>query len=283
MCPSTALWQEKQREINSWLLNDIGVDAVYIDQIAAAPPVLCMDRSHAHRPGGGAWWNYAYYNLLDHLRLMTPPQCGYTTEANGETYMRKIDSYLTWHWTQDGQVPAYSAVYAGYTPMFGRSYGALQRNDPTGFRILAGQSLLFGEQIGWVSPHAYLTSPYRSLYKKIVRTRNAYNDFFYAGFMQRPPVISGDIPSLTTVNIMGGTEVINTPVVIGALWKRIRDDKRILLLVNMDDDAHTVDVATQACGTAKLTGDLTGDITFADGKATLNLPAVSVVVIELAD
>ena len=45
MCPSTAIWQEKQMEINDWILNTLDADAVYVDQIAAAPPVTCMDRT----------------------------------------------------------------------------------------------------------------------------------------------------------------------------------------------------------------------------------------------
>jgi uncharacterized protein YeeX (DUF496 family) len=64
------------------------------------------------------------------------------------------------------------------------------------------------------------------------------------------------------------------------VWKRIRDNKRILLLVNMDDDAHEVTVSVEDCGDAKLTGDMEGVVSFVGG-AQMKLPAVSVVVAEL--
>lgn len=56
MCPSTAVWQEKQKEIVGKLFNELDMDAVYIDQIGAAKANPCADKNHPHPAGGGTWW-----------------------------------------------------------------------------------------------------------------------------------------------------------------------------------------------------------------------------------
>ncbi|MBU6401119.1 MAG: hypothetical protein KGS61_12430, partial [Verrucomicrobia bacterium] len=60
MCPATPLWQDTVRGIVLRLLHDVGTSGVYIDQVAAAPPKLCMDPRHGHPLGGGSWWNQGY-------------------------------------------------------------------------------------------------------------------------------------------------------------------------------------------------------------------------------
>ena len=65
MCPATTLWQDQVRSIVSRLFGEHRVAGVYIDQIAAASPVLCMDPQHGHPLGGGSWWNEGYWRMLD--------------------------------------------------------------------------------------------------------------------------------------------------------------------------------------------------------------------------
>ena len=44
MCPTTPIWQERVQQIVLRLVHEYGVDGgVYIDQIAAAEPKLCMN------------------------------------------------------------------------------------------------------------------------------------------------------------------------------------------------------------------------------------------------
>ena len=51
MCPTTRLWPDKVQAIVLRLLREEGTRGVYIDQIAAAPPTLCMDATHGHPLG----------------------------------------------------------------------------------------------------------------------------------------------------------------------------------------------------------------------------------------
>jgi len=56
MCPATRYWQRKIADTIATIVRRLGVDAVYIDQIAAAGPTPCSDRRHGHElrnaPGG---------------------------------------------------------------------------------------------------------------------------------------------------------------------------------------------------------------------------------------
>ncbi len=93
MCPSTELWQKTIREIVLRLMNECGVHGVYIDQVAAAAPVLCADRAHGHPVGGGHWWTESYWKMLDAIRRAKPADRMLTTECNGEPYIRCFDGY----------------------------------------------------------------------------------------------------------------------------------------------------------------------------------------------
>ena len=284
MCPSEAMWQQKLRSIVDKLFNEIGVDAVYIDQVAAARPQLCMDENHAHPPGGGSWWVSSYYQLLQQLRLVLPAEHAYTTECNGEVYMRFFHAYLTWHWTRANQVPAFSAVYASYTPMFGRCFAARAPGDDNAARILTAQSLLFGEQLGWIKPADYLSQPHRDFFRKAVQIRHRYGSYFYAGRLCPPVEISGDLTDLIALSIMGGTRVISSPAVLGAVWQRFKDHKCLLLIANMAEHAHTVTLQLRpdcpAPVTSELAGDLSGEVIFEAGNATITVPGLSIIVIE---
>ncbi|MBQ7444362.1 MAG: hypothetical protein IJS71_00280 [Clostridia bacterium] len=241
MCPSSAIWQDKQIEINDAILNTLGCDAVYIDQIAAAPPVNCMDKTHAHRSGGGSWWYDHYYNLIDHLKLRAGADNCYTTESNAEPFTGHIGGMLVWHWVCAHQVPAYSVVYAGYQPVFGRNYGICP-DDPTGtsFRILTAESLLFGDQPGWITPDIYLGSKYRDFFRDIVKLRYRYNEYFYAGTCLRPPQIEGDTGRM----VCPGFDCAG---VRSSMWMRNRDGSRIVILVNMTEEKRTVKAFPEGC------------------------------------
>ena len=72
MCPAAALWRTTVRKAVLRLMNEYGVKGVYIDQVAAAQPVLCFDHSHGHLTGGGSWWTASYRALLDTIRQAMP-------------------------------------------------------------------------------------------------------------------------------------------------------------------------------------------------------------------
>jgi hypothetical protein len=57
------------------LVNQYGVDGVYIDQIAIATPKPCWDPTHKHEGGGGHYWTAGYRTMLQHVRAQVGKAC----------------------------------------------------------------------------------------------------------------------------------------------------------------------------------------------------------------
>ncbi|HIQ23054.1 MAG TPA: hypothetical protein EYH34_17655 [Planctomycetes bacterium] len=234
MCPATRVWQEKVREIVLRLFDDCGVRGVYIDQVAAASPRLCFDNAHGHPLGGGHWWTESYWQLLEAIREKMPEDRMLTTECNAEPYIRWFDGYLTWHWQHDGQVPAFPAVYGGTIQMFGRAY----RGGPTrhvALRMKAGQQLVFGEQVGWIDPGVARDEASAAFFRQIVRLRWRLRRYFYAGQMERPPKLEGEIPRLTADWQWHGEWPVTTPAVMTGAWSIPAERRAVLVFVNVSD------------------------------------------------
>ena len=235
MCPTTDVWRDKVREIVLRLFNECGVKAVYIDQVAAAQPRLCFDRSHGHPLGGGHWWTEAYWALLERIHQAMPEDRMLTTECNAEPYAHRFDGYLTWHWQYDGQVPAFPAVYGGAIQMFGRAY----RGGPTkdlALRMKAGQQLVFGEQIGWIDPGVIHEKENAEFLRQVVRLRHQLRRYFYAGEMARPPKLAGEIPKVTADWQWSGEWPATTDAVMTGAWSLPNEKRLVLLFVNVGDE-----------------------------------------------
>jgi hypothetical protein len=234
MCPAAPYWQQTVRDIVLKLLKECGTRAVYIDQVAAAAPTLCMDSTHGHPLGGGHWWNEGYWKMLRAIRDAMPAGSILTTECNGEPFVRWFDGYLTWHWQFDGQVPAFPAVYGGAVQMFGRAYRAGATKD-LALRMKAGQQLVFGEQLGWIDPGVIKEPENAAFFRDLVKLRFAFRRYFYAGEMARPPKLTGSLPTVRADWQWSGEWPVTTDAVLTGAW-RIPTEKRLLLLfVNVSD------------------------------------------------
>jgi hypothetical protein len=245
MCPATDLWQQRVRQIVLQLFEEFGVKAVYIDQVAAAAPRLCFDKTHGHPTGGGHWWAESYGRLLQAIREAMPEDRVLTTECNAEPYVKWFDGYLTWHWQYDGQVPAFPAVYGGAIQMFGRAYRGGETKD-LALRMKAGQQLVFGEQIGWFDPGVIRDRENAEFLRQIVRLRWRLRRYFYAGRMARPPKLQGDIPKVRADWQWSGQWWVTTDAVMTGAW-RLADGKRcVLLLVNVADKPITTRLDVEA-------------------------------------
>ncbi len=229
-------------------MNECGVDGVYIDQVAAARPLLCFDASHGHPLGGGHWWTESYWEMLGRIRRQMPEGRMLTTECNAEAYTQCFDGYLTWHWQYDGQVPAFPAVYGGAVQMFGRAY----RGGPTkdlALRMKAGQQLVYGEQIGWCSPAVVREADNMAFLRQVVHLRARLVDYFVTGEMARPPVLPG-VPAVTADWQWSGVWPVTTRAVLSGAWRLPRENRAVLLFVNASDAPVTarLDFAAEAVG-----------------------------------
>ena len=241
MCPTTSLWQTTVRDIVMRLINEVGVDGVYIDQVAAAKPMLCMDPSHRHPLGGGYWWNEGYYEMLDRIRTELPAVRMLTTECNAEAFISRFDGYLTWHWQHDGMVPVFPAVYGGTVQTFGRSY----TGDALAQRMKAGQQFVFGEQIGWFHPSIADDAETATYLRQIIRLRYELRRYFYAGTMLRPPVLTG-LPQVKADWKWQGECWVTTDAVMTGAWALPNERRMALLFTNVSDEPVVTKVSVNA-------------------------------------
>lgn len=235
MCPQTDVWRDKMKEI---VLGLCGTDAqggydtraVYMDQIAAAPPVSCFDDSHGHPIGGGSWWTEAYRGMLENIRSEKGANVALTTESNADGYVDLFDAFLVWQFYHDGQVPAFGAVYGGSVQLFGRTYNS---TEPIDFKMTLAQSFVWGEQLGWFNTSS-LSALSRStaifpFLRQVVRLRNQFNNYFYMGEMARAPHLTGENPVLTARWQSG---MVKYPAVMCGAWTIPSEHRTLLLFAN---------------------------------------------------
>ena len=148
MCPATPLWQKKIYKICHRLINNYGVNAIYLDQIGAAKPQPCYDPTHGHSLGGGCYWTDGYRAMLQNIKAEAALNgVALTTENTAEPYMDNIDGYLSWspHYQKD--VPLLPAIYSDYTIYFSSSQSKEDSLDA--FCAAQARDFLWGCQLGW--------------------------------------------------------------------------------------------------------------------------------------
>ncbi len=199
MCPFTPTWQHKLQSIVWRLIDDYGVDGVYMDQIGAAGPRFCMDPTHGHPLGGGDWWVAGYWKLLSQLRTRLKaahPGAFLTTESNAEPYIRYFDAYLMCNSTRDHLAPLFAAVYHDYILTFGRYVFPSDLEQPGTYYGKLAQLFAFGAQLGWISTG--ILAPRRregAVYlRRLGRVRERALPYLALGEMLRPPKLPEAIP-----------------------------------------------------------------------------------------
>jgi len=245
MCPTTPLWRKTVRDIVLRLTGpEFNVDGVYIDQIAAARPRLCFDKSHGHPLGGGHWWTtQGYWPMLTDLRKrMAAERPGkmITTECNAEPYVHLFDGYLTWHFQDDGAIPLFAAVYGGQVQLFSRAY---QGDSWKGLamRQKTAQALCWGEQLGWISPAVVDDTVAGPFLKRLARLRYDLRQYLARGRMARPPAIKTDGATVTADWKWHGKRVVTTTAILSGAWQAT-DGAVALLFVNVDEKPHAFDL-----------------------------------------
>ena len=152
MCPYTRFWQDTVVSNVEQLVTRLGVNAVYIDQISAAPPCLCFDQSHGHPLGGGSWWVDGYRQMLKKVRSFARAEGRsvlITSECTAEPFMDGLDALLVVTERTKCSIPVLPAVYSGYTLYFGSDEGALDKLSNEQWAMEMGRDFLWGCQNGW--------------------------------------------------------------------------------------------------------------------------------------
>ena len=248
MCPSSGVWKEELAGILQALFEDLGVDGVYMDQIAAAAPYLCQDPAHNHTPGGGSWWVEQYNLMMRRNRQIRGDRGILTTEDNSEVYAKAMDGFLTWIWTTDNLVPAFPVLYAGYIAMFGRTTNGLKKGDPVFFKYETAEQFLFGGQLGWLNTDVLYRENELAFLKTIANLRYRYAAFFYKGEALRPGTLTCDRSVKLTTPAYFDTRLFEARQVLTGTWRLWDKSRTVTFLINCDDSDATFTLRQEGLG-----------------------------------
>lgn len=232
MCPTYKKWWEIMEDVTSYLVDEVGFDGVYYDQITAHAGFPCYSHGHGHLPGGGSYWAEEYVGMLEKIRRDVKNHGYLFSECNSESYMKGLDGLLTWTWAYEGEVPAFVTVYAGYTQFVGRSFGG----NADWFRCAVARSLLYGQQIGWCGAGIINDEKKMEFLKRYVQIRYDYSKFFRSATFCRPPKVTTSAPTLQSPPHLW----FKTPVVFeqvqASAWQSYEDDKIVLFVANLNEE-----------------------------------------------
>lgn len=226
ICPFTEYWQKKISHIVDKLVNEYGVDGVYIDQIAAAGAKLCFDQNHGHPLGGGNYWQKGHERLLEKAKETAKEgraDAILTSECNAECFMTYLDAFLMWHSFQGELIPLFPAVYGGWTITFGRSFTKADLENPISFAAKVGQMFVFGAQLGWFNLFELTEDKYKAeaeYLRKLAKYRLLGLKFLLEGRIMRPLKLDVQFPTVDLLwSFIGRPVKVALPVVMSSVWK----------------------------------------------------------------
>jgi hypothetical protein len=238
MCPSSHIWREALAEIIRKMSKECHVDGVYLDQVSASDANLCCAPHHNHEGGGGSWWFRSYKNIMSRLKEECNDNCIFTSECNAEPYADQFDGFLTWAWVATNYVPFFSKIYAGHVVMFGRSTNGYKKADKEYFRFHVGQSVMFGQQIGWINADIIDDEEKMVYLSRMCQMRYEFKDYFNYGKMLRPPKTKDFIPTFVTDSAISFSDVNEAPLILSSCWEN--DGSIAMLITNCDKKEYTL-------------------------------------------
>jgi hypothetical protein len=269
MCPTTPVWQKTMLDLCTQVAGH-GVAAIYLDQVAAARPQPCFDRSHPHVPGSGeAWLEQGYWPMMKRIRQQLQakhPELAFCSEDAAEPYMHVFDSYLPWRFLDIGHVPAFQAVYAGRIQMTSRHF------DDSSYEALfpkAAEQMLYGEQIGWFNMGTFSSNAaFQPFVKKLAHTRKTFLAFFNEGEMLKPGQYAEPPATLTCDWGFYGPRIITQPAVLHSVWGV--EDSVLVLLTNTTAEPQTIQFRPRPAAWG-LTGRTLAAVEYQEGQAPATL------------
>lgn len=266
---TTEHWRAKYAGIADTVLDDYGLDGIYMDQ--AVQSLVCWDPTHDHPSGGGNYWMHGFRALAARIRAESATRpILLAGEGAGEPWLPELDLMLTLQVSQERYsnpasgwepIPLFQAVYHAYGVTYGsysslvmppyddlwpaatRPADALTLMD-TRFRrqfyLEQARSFVWGLQptIANFSPDQLAERVEETAYMmRLARLRARVPEFLLRGTFLRPPdldVDTVDVP-LSRVSIYaarGGGPTVSDgryPAAIAGAWRA--DDGRVAVAV----------------------------------------------------
>lgn len=251
MCPYARPWQDKMRLMMKEIVEEVGMDGAYLDQITSSFVVPCFVGAHGHSRGGGNSWYRGYRQMMDAIRTAVNtkrPDVIWTSEDVIECYLDLFDANLSRHAAElsgrfgDGwlPIPMFHSVYHDYA----MTYGTVQTLDqPYPDAYYFAEALVFtgGSQpmvCGYFSHHAGTDafSDYLGYLESLVKARKrARNYLTYGRWM---PPVRVDVEDVD-VEWSEKSRPKRAPAVIATCWGDA-DGTVGMVMVNHTGEARTV-------------------------------------------
>ena len=244
-CPFTAAWQNKMVSVTDRLFREVGVDAVYLDQIGATQAQLCYDGTHGHPRGGGDYYVAGYWKLLQAVRANARrinPDAALTTEDTAEPYIRYLDGMLMCNRAWPDSIPFFPAVYHGHVAQFGLYIHEPEIKAGITFRSKEAMLFQFGAQLGW-NGTGWSDAPAHQEKFRWLALLAAYRqlglDWLAYGDLLHPPRVTlrdgSPLPRIAETWIQSKREVATAqPAVTTSAW-RAADGRVAIFVINVSD------------------------------------------------
>jgi hypothetical protein len=233
---TTDFWRSKYAGIADTVLNQYGVDGIYMDQ--AVLSLVCWDPTHGHPVGGGNYWMGGFEALAADIRerAESGPELLLAGEGAGEAWLPSLDIMLTLQVSQE----RYSDPASGWEPIpmfqaayhdFGITYGSyssltmppyddlwpaatapaeplklLDRSFQRQFYLEQARSFVWGLQptiANFLRSHLAERPAETAYLMRLARVRSRALEWLLYGAFLRPPVLDApdvDVP-LSRVSI----------------------------------------------------------------------------------
>lgn len=132
MCMGTPFWRNKYAGLAEEAVEDLGVDAVYMDQACSSLP--CYDPGHGHPLGAGNFWTEGFQKLAEDIRRRCEGKpIVLAGEGCGEAWLPHLDLMLTLQVSRERYaaiqddwevIPFFHAVYHPFGILYG-NYSSL--------------------------------------------------------------------------------------------------------------------------------------------------------------
>lgn len=275
---STRFWRDKYAGIADTVVQQYGIDGVYMDQ--AVLSLVCWSPDHGHPVGGGHYWMDGFRALAADLRKRNGSTLGLAGEGGGESWLPDLDAFLTLQVSEEryadpasgwGPIPLFQAVYHRHAITYG-TYGSLtyppydemwpDSTRPANaltlldakyrrqFLMEQARMYVWGMQptIANLLPEQFTKRAAEIDYlARLARLRHAHRAWLQDGAFVIPPASDAPELSFTGSRISiyaarrgGATEVaLRAPSVLTGAW-RAANGQVAIALASIDDEAHAI-------------------------------------------
>ncbi|HEY3286168.1 MAG TPA: DUF6259 domain-containing protein [Gemmatimonadaceae bacterium] len=275
---ATKFWRDKYAGIADTVVQQYGIDGIYMDQ--AVLSLLCWAPDHGHPVGGGHYWMDGFRELAADLRRRNGTSLGLAGEGGGESWLPDLDAFLTLQVSQErysdpasgwDPLPMFQAVYHHHAITYG-TYGSLtyppydemwpDSTRPANaltlldekyrrqFLMEQARMFVWGMQptIANLLPEQFTQRAGEIDYLgRLARLRHAHREWLQDGAFVIPPAsnapelaFTGSRISIYAARRGGATEVpLRAPAVLTGAWRAANGQVGIAL-ASIDDAAHSI-------------------------------------------